>query len=116
MFLTEVKAYATIGEFHSVAELLFLNSGDRCVICNKSNGFEISCIFNNMKSVKLVTIAGILAAVGFIANSSQRFEASAKDDDVFNEIAKYKSWKQVTKIDEKKETGAFTVFDSSATG
>lgn len=69
-----------------------------------------------MKRIKIITIIGILGLLGIVASNSQQFSSSAKGDEIFTEIGKYKSWKQVNKPDEKKEHGTFAVFDSSVAG
>jgi hypothetical protein len=69
-----------------------------------------------MKRIKLITIASILILVGIVASNSRQFSSSAKSDEVFAEIGKYKSWKMISKPVEKNEAGAFAVFDSSAMG
>jgi hypothetical protein len=69
-----------------------------------------------MKKTKLIAIIGILVLVGIVASNSRQFSSAAKSDEVFNEIGKYKSWKQINKTDEKKESETFAVFDSSVAG
>ncbi len=69
-----------------------------------------------MKKTKLITIIGILVLVGIVASNSRQFSSSAKGDEIFTEIGKYKSWKQLNKADDNKESGTFEVFGSSIAG
>lgn len=50
-----------------------------------------------MLKIKIVSIIGILSLVGIVFHNSHSFTSSAKGD-VFEEIAKYKTW---TRINEK---------------
>jgi hypothetical protein len=64
-----------------------------------------------MLKIKLTAITGILSFVGFVFLNSQSFSSSAKGN-VFEEIAKYKTW---TRINEKpiKVFSGFTIDGAS---
>ncbi len=49
-----------------------------------------------MIKLKLMAIVGILAFVAFVFHNSHSFSSSANSD-VFEEIAKYKTWAKISK-------------------
>lgn len=69
-----------------------------------------------MKRIKLIAILSVLGLVGIVVSSSHQFSSKAENDEVLTEIAKYKTWKQIHKSDEKIANGTFKVFDSSVAG
>lgn len=49
-----------------------------------------------MLKIKLIAIIGILSFVAFVFHNSHSFSSSASGD-VFEEIAKYKTWVKISK-------------------
>ena len=49
-----------------------------------------------MLKIKLIAIISILSVVAFVIQNSHSFSSSAKSD-VFEEIAKYKTWTRINK-------------------
>lgn len=61
--------------------------------------------------MKLIAILGILSVVAFVFHNSHSFSSSAKSD-VFEEIAKYKTWTRINKEPVKVFSG-FTIDGAS---
>ncbi|HEV7643157.1 MAG TPA: hypothetical protein VGO50_04375 [Pyrinomonadaceae bacterium] len=48
-------------------------------------------------SLKILTVSSVLGVVAFIFCGSQFFNSRAEGDDVFQSVAKYKTWAKISK-------------------
>jgi hypothetical protein len=68
-----------------------------------------------MSKLKIIALAVFFILAAFSFRDSKQFSVVAKSD-VFEEIAVYKTWKQINRKDSEVKIDAFRVFDSAVGG